>query len=187
MNAPQLRLPELSHQVDAGRLTLAEVAEAEAKHIQSKIRCRRVTMWTVAGAPGQRVLQHLATFDAAHGAVVTTPLEVEEGRKYFNALVGKGFCACADTFVDPVFAAIKQCFLEPRQIRALMSAYIGINGIPWGTITCLHDEPRQWRPLEIAALKRFATEISIRHARRRRREGDASHIGRITRGSMTHR
>jgi len=182
MEAFHRLLLDLGHQVDVGAMNEVEAGALVARHIQAELKCSRVTIWLVVGEAGHRAMQRIVTYDAPSDRAITSPLELEEGTSdYFDTLVGQRFYVSNDTFADANFATVVESFLMPHNARALMAAYIGVNGDAWGVITCIDDAPRTWLPAEMGLLKRCAAEVSVRRARRRAREGPSSLIGRRTR------
>lgn len=162
---------DLSHEVDEGRLTEVDAAVKVSEYIQKALKCATVSFWGVYGVVGERVMRRVAGYDGLKSVAVTTPLEAPEaGGAYFGTLVRSGCYVCADTFSDPNFAAVLETMLVPFNIRSLLSTSWGSNGEIWGVISCTDNVVRKWLPSEVTALRKCASEISVRRARRRARQ-----------------
>ena len=70
---------------------------------------------------------------------------------------------------------MRESYLLPHDIRASLDATIGANGTTWAVYCCAQQgSPRQWTQQEVRLLRRFTDAISVRRARRRRREAEAA-------------
>ena len=164
---------DLSHEVDAGRLTEVDAAVKVSEYIQKTLKCTTVSFWGVYGVGGERVMRRVAGYDGLRNVAVTTPIEAPEaGGAYFGTLVQAGCYVCADTFADPNLAGVAETMLVPFNIRALLSTSWGSNGEIWGIISCTDNVVRKWTPSEVTALRKCASEISMRRARRRARQSE---------------
>ena len=162
---------DLTHEVDAGRLTEAEAAVKVSEYIQKTLKCATVSVWGVYGVVGERVMRRVAGYDGIRGVAVTAPVEAPEaGGAYFGTLVRAGCYVCPDTFADPNLAGVVETMLVPFNIRSLLSTSWGSNGEIWGIISCTDTTVRKWTPAEVTALRKCASEISMRRARRRARQ-----------------
>jgi GAF domain-containing protein len=163
----------MTHEVDAGRLTEVEAAVKVSEYIQKTLKCATVSFWGVYGTVGERVMRRVAGYDGVRGAAVTTPIEAPEaGGTYFGTLARPGCFVSADTFADPNLAGAVDTMLAPLEIRSLLSTAWGSNGEVWGVIACTDRVVRRWLPAEVTALRKCASEISMRRARRRARRDD---------------
>lgn len=163
-------LRDMTDEVDAGRLTEVDAAVKVSEYIQKTLKCATVSFWGVYGVVGERVMRRVAGFDGVSGLPVTTPIEAPEaGGAYFGTLVRSGCYVCPDTFADPNLAEVVDTMLVPFNIRALLSTSWGSNGEIWGIISCTDSVVRKWLPSEVTALRKCASEISMRRARRRAR------------------
>jgi len=172
---PEL-LSDIGAGLDSGALSLPDASLRVAEHVQGQLRCSRVSLWAVESRAGQRVMRRLAGFDGASRTPITDPLEVGGPRldDYFDTLAGQGFYASHDAWADPRLQALLASYLMPNDIRSSLYAAIGVNGSTWGVLCCTQlGQTRQWTPNEVRLLKRFADAISVRRARRRRREAEA--------------
>jgi len=172
---PEL-LSDIGTGLDSGTLSLPGASLRVAEHIQGQLGCSRVSLWAVESPSGQRVMRRLAGFD---GTPITEPLVLGGPRldDYFDTLAGQGVYASHDAWADPRLQAILASYLVPNDIRSSLYAAIGVNGSTWGVLCCTeHGQTRQWTPNEVRLLKRFADAISLRRARRRRREAEAQSL-----------
>ena len=177
MKGFQELLSHMSAQLDAGTLTLQGAALGMSEYIAGQMACSRVSVWLLEGEPGHRVMRRLAGHDAVSGTPITEPvlLREEEFAAYFEALTKKGVYVCPDTLADPHLAAMREAYLQPQDVRASLDATIGANGVTWAVYCCAQQgSPRHWTPQEVRLLRRFTDAISVRRARRRRREAEAA-------------
>jgi GAF domain-containing protein len=170
-------LAHVGTQLDAGTMTLQDAALCMAEFIQGQMACSRMSVWMLEGEPGQQLMRRLAAFDS--GTAITEPalLRGEEFAEYFEALTSKGIYASPDTLADPRLAAMRESYLVPNDIRASLDVTIGVNGTTWAVYCCAQrGATRVWTPQEMRLLKSFADAISVRRARRRRREAEAASL-----------
>jgi GAF domain-containing protein len=124
-------------------------------------------------------MRRLAGFDGASRIPITEPLVIGGPNldDYFDTLIGQGIYASHDAWADPRLLAMVASYLVPNDIRSSLYAAIGVNGSTWGVLCCTQlGQTRQWTPNEVRLLKRFADAISVRRARRRRREAEAQSL-----------
>ena len=170
-------LAHIGAQLDAGTLTLQGAALSMSEYIQGQMACSRVSVWMLEGEPGHRVMRRLAGYDGVTRSPITEPvlLREEEFAAYFEALTKKGVYVCPDTLADAHLGAMRESYLLPHGIRASLDATIGANGVTWAVYCCAQQgSPRDWTPQEVRLLRRFTDAISVRRARRRRREAEAA-------------
>lgn len=174
-------LAQLGALLDSETLTPQGAALRMAEYIQQRMACSRVSVWVMEGECGGRSMRRIAGFDADTHAALTEPtaLGVEQFAGYLGALTSQGVYVCSDALADPHMAAMKDSYLLPNGIRASLDAAVSVNGDIWGMVCCAQKgAPRDWSPQEVRLVKRFADEISLRRARRRRREADATSVMR---------
>lgn len=161
-------LRDLAHEVDAGRVSDLEAAGRVAASIQKTLACRHVTFWSVSGPVGERTMRSLVAFDGRFERAAAGSAEFPEaGGGFFGRLLSEGCYVCPDTFADPALQGVRESMLVPFGIHALLSAAYGGQGARWGLITCTSDVARQWRPAEVAALRKCAAQISALRSQRR--------------------
>ncbi|MBC7956737.1 MAG: GAF domain-containing protein [Cytophagales bacterium] len=173
---PEL-LAHLSAQLDAEATTLQAASMSLAEYVQGQLACSRVTAWVLEGDVGHRVMRRIAGFDGVSRTPITEPAQLheEEFAAYFEALASKGVYVCPDTQAAPNLAAMRDSYLIPNRIGASLDVTIGVNASTWGVCCCSQQgATRQWTPQEVRMVRRFAHAISVRRARRRRREAEAA-------------
>lgn len=169
-------LAHLGVQLDAGTITLQGAALSMSEFVQGQMACSRVSVWLLEGQAGRRQMRRLAGYDGVTRTPITEPVVMHEAEfaAYFDALTKKGLYVCPDTLADPHLAAMRESYLLPRDIRASLDATIGANGATWAVFCCAQQGgTREWTPQELRLLRRFTDAISVRRARRRRREAEA--------------
>ncbi len=142
--------------------------------MQGQLGCSRLSVWALEGEAGQRVMRRIGGFDAATDTPNTGPAVLRDAEfcAYFDALSRKGIYACNDTLADERLAAMRDSYLVPHDIRASLDVAMGVNGNATGVLCCaLQGATRHWSQQEVALLKRYADEFSLRRARRRAHEG----------------
>jgi GAF domain-containing protein len=175
---PEL-LSDIGAGLDSGTLSLPGASLRVAEHVQGQLQCSRVSLWAVESQSGPRVMRRLAGFDGASRIPITEPLVIGGPNldDYFDTLIGQGIYASHDAWADPRLQAMVASYLVPNDIRSSLYAAIGVNGSTWGVLCCTQlGQTRQWTPNEVRLLKRFADAISVRRARRRRREAEAQSL-----------
>lgn len=176
MKGFQELLAHVSTQLDIGVMTRESSSVVVAEYILRQLACTRVSVWVLEGEAGERTMKRIAGFDGVRGAAITEPAVLREAQfaAYFDALTSKGVYACPDVAKDPNMAALLASYLAPNGIGSSLDVTIGVNGNTWGVFCCAQEGSREWTPQEMRLLKRFADAISVRRARRRRREADAA-------------
>ncbi len=170
-------LTHLGVQLDAATMTLQGAALSMSEYVQGQMACSRVSVWQLEGEAGQRVMRRLAGYDGVNCTPLTEPAVLREAEfaAYFEALTKRGVYMCPDTLADPHLAAMRESYLLPHGIRASLDATIGANGTTWAVFCCAQQGgPRGWTPQEVRLLRRFTDAISVRRARRRRREAETA-------------
>ena len=164
-------------QLDAGTMTLQGAASSMSRYVQGQMACSRVSVWMIDGEPGRREMRRLAGYDGVTGTPLTEPvvLHEKEFAAYFDALTQKGVYVCPDALADPNLAAMRESYLLPHHIGASLDATIGANGTTWAVYCCSQQgSTRDWTPQEVRLLRRFTDAISVRRARRRRRDAETA-------------
>ena len=107
----------------------------------------------------------------------TVRLGDDQFADYFDALTSKGVYVCHDTLADTRLQPMVASYLVPQDIHASLDATVGVNGNTWAVLCCAQrGATRQWTPQETRLVKGFADAISVRRARRRRREAEAASL-----------
>jgi len=172
-------LGDIGALLDNGALSMQGASLRVAEHIQGQLGCSRVSIWALESDAGGRAMCRLAGFNGHNGTPITEPLVLgdEHLEEYFQTLTNNGIYASDDTWSDPRLQGMKAGYLVPNDIRSALYAAVGVNGSTWGVLCCTQlGETRAWTPHEVRLLKRFADAISVRRARRRRREAEATSL-----------
>ncbi|HET7794872.1 MAG TPA: GAF domain-containing protein [Rhizobacter sp.] len=172
-------LADVGAQLDADTLTLQGAALRMAEFIQQAIACSRMSVWMLEGEGEARAMSRLVGYDGDTRSAITEPawLRGAEFADYFSALTSKGLYVCNDAWADPNMAGMRESYLVPNDIRASLDVTIGVNGTTWAVYCCAQrGATRQWTPQEMRLLRRFADAVSVRRARRRRREAEAASL-----------
>jgi GAF domain-containing protein len=171
-------LDELTLGLDTNTLTLDEAGERATRYIQAEMRCSQVSTWLLEGTPDGPLLRRQAGYDGRTG-----PMPPAVGMchpnlaPYVEELTHRGMFMSEDALADERLAGLREEFLKPLDIRAVLYATIGANGTTWAVLCCAEcGATRQWTAMEARTLKAYADAISLRRARRRRREADAASL-----------
>lgn len=169
-------LGQLSDQLDQEAITLQAAAQRMAEYIQGQMACSRVSVWLLEGGLHRPVMRRLAGYDSGTRSALREVV-AECDTDFFDRLTSNGVYVCPDTLADERVAVLRDSYLVPNNIRAAMYATVGTNGTTSALLCCSqHGSPRQWAPHEVRALKTYADAISLRRARRKRREAEAASL-----------
>jgi len=172
-------LGQLTALLDSESITLQGASQRMAEYIQGQMGCSRVSVWLLEGGLGEPVMRRLAGFDGVTRSFlkeVVTYCDAEFS-DYFDKLTSNGVYVCPDTLLDERLGVLRDSYLKPNNIRAAMYATVGTNGTISALLCCSQQgTPRHWTPYEVRALKTYADAISLRRARRKRREADAASL-----------
>jgi GAF domain-containing protein len=172
-------LGTLSERITAGTMDLAAAAVVVAEYVATEFQCSRGSIWLLEGDGEARVMRRLAAYCSATRQPVAAPVVLTGAQfgAYFDALRCDGGYVCHDVLADPKLEPMMRPHLGPEDIRASLSAVIGVNASTSAILTCSQlRQPRRWLPHEVTLLKRIANEISIRRARRRVAEQQAQDL-----------
>jgi GAF domain-containing protein len=162
-------LSNLATLLDTGAITLQETTTIVGRHIQGRMGCSRLTFWTLEGEAGQRVMTRVGGFDGVTNTPLLEPATLTDAEfgAYFDALTSQGIYVCDDALADERLLAMRDSYLLPFGIRASLDAAISVNGNALGVLCCAQQgATRHWLQHEVTLLKRYASEISLRRARR---------------------
>lgn len=135
--------------------------------IQKHFQCSRVSMWAFHGEPGLSVMRCTGGY-AESGEYLPAGAELhqEQYRDYFHEIFSAGAYVCHDTSLDARLDGMRESYLRPLRVTALLDAVFAYNGRAQGLLCCEQvDTPRCWTPAELADLKRCASLIT-RYANR---------------------
>ena len=180
-------LTDLGDDLCEGVIDVPAAAHAIGRRLCEALACSQVSVWALHGVAAARVMQRVGGFDATSQQPLagSAALLDTEYAGYFDTLTRNGLYVCDDTLADTRLAAMRESYLIPQGIRALLDAAVGVNGSTWGVLCCEHrGEVRQWSPQEIKQVKQFADAISLRRARRRAREADGYDLMAVMTGEV---
>lgn len=177
-------LNDLGDALDHNTVTTEAAARQVAEHIQKRLNCARVTLWSCDGAPGARVMRRVNFHDAQIDAIASEALiqlhEPDCGQ-YFGDLQRNSILVCNDVSSDKRLGRMVPLYLQPAGFTAFADAAIGVNGSLWGMVSCSQrGEPRRFSAAEVGLVKRYADAISLRRAQRRMREAEGFNLIRKT-------
>jgi GAF domain-containing protein len=122
-------------------------------------------------------LKRVGGFDGVTQGMLLAPMFLRESDlgPLFELLVNDSIYACDDTDADPRLNTLRLAHLLPDDIRASITAPVSINGHVVGIVSCTQrGTTRRWTQREVAAMRRIADEIALRHIRRMRVSAEAS-------------
>lgn len=160
----------LGAQLAGGDIDRARYRHDLAALLRRAVGCSRVGLWQIEGEAGRRVMRCLARHDEHQGAEAAGD-EIHEHQyaAYFERLVQQGVYVANDTATDPVLAAMREPYLTPHDVRAMMDAAFTLNGQTFGVVCCEQiGRARTWTTAEVTQLKRWAALITLHNARRER-------------------
>lgn len=169
-------LDQLTLGLDTQTLTLGDAAERVARHVQGVIGCSQVGLWVLDPLPGGLRVRRIAGYDGVAGQALPEVSDVCDGAvaASFDAIARHGVMASADALADERLAPLREHHLRPQDIRAVLYATIGANGSTRALLSCVQrGATRHWTAREQRVLKTCADAISLRRARRQRREAEA--------------
>jgi GAF domain-containing protein len=143
--------------------------------IQKHFQCSRVSMWGFYGEPGVGVMRCTGGYtESGEYLAAGAELRQDQYREYFQEIFSNGAYVCHNTELDTRLDGMRDSYLRPLKVMALLDAVFAYNGRAQGLLCCEQvDVPRHWTNTELAELKRCASLIT-RHANRgaRMRSGD---------------
>jgi GAF domain-containing protein len=177
-------LNDLGDALDNNSITTEAAARQVAEHIQQRLNCARVTMWSCDGVPGARVMRRVNFHDAQIGAIASDALiqlhEPDCGQ-YFGDLQRTSILVCNDVSTEKRLGRMVPLYLQPAGFTAFADAAVGVNGSLWGMVSCSQrGEPRRFSAAEVGLVKRYADAISLRRAQRRMRDAEGFNLIRKT-------
>jgi two-component system, sensor histidine kinase and response regulator len=160
-------LRHLDRGLDLPEARRAEHRRAIATILKRRFECSLVTLWCMHEIDGQRALGcSFALDDEPSPVPPDTVLMEADFPEYFGALARHGVYASADAMADAHLARMRDGYLIPQRIRALLDASVRVNGVTLGVL-CIEqrDAPRTWSRTDQADLRRAGTTISVTLAR----------------------
>lgn len=141
------------------------VAEALYKRFQ----CSMASLWLLREGTEGRFLECVAAFseDPALNAA-GTELHEKDFKVYFDTLIRTKVYSSPNAQDDPHLVGLKDSYLVPQGVQALLDVAFQINGQPLGVL-CIEqrETPRIWSKFDEVDLRNAASAIGISIARYR--------------------
>jgi GAF domain-containing protein len=171
-------LDELTLGLDTNAITLDEAGQRATQYIQAEMRCSQVSTWLLEDTPEGPLLRRNAGYDGRTGPMPTVGSMCHPNlAPYVEEITHRGMFMSEDAQNDERMVGLREAFLKPLDIRAVLYATIGANGNTWAVLCCAEcGVTRQWTPQEVRTIKAYADAISLRRVRRRRREAEAASL-----------
>ncbi|HEY0817176.1 MAG TPA: GAF domain-containing protein [Rhizobacter sp.] len=175
----QALLDQLTLGLDNQTYTLEQSSELVCRHIQGELQCSQVSVWLMEERPEGATLRHQTGYDGPSGRVLVASHAVcrPDLLPYVQVLTQQGVFASDDALADERLGGLRETFLAPLDLRSVLYATIGTNGNTSALLACAErGGTRRWTAHEIRTLKACADAISLRRARRHRREAEAASL-----------
>ncbi|MET0335250.1 MAG: GAF domain-containing protein [Rhizobacter sp.] len=171
-------LDQLTLGLDNQTYTLDDTSELLCRYVQGELGCSQVSVWLLEERPGGPFLRHQVGFDGQTGKLVCASTGVCHPNlvPYVDEITQNGVFTSDDALADERLSPLRESFLAPLDIRAVLYATIGANGSMTALLSCADRAPRRWSAIEVRALKAYADAISLRRARRHRRAAEAKSL-----------
>jgi GAF domain-containing protein len=161
------QIEHIAAQALVGSLDRTAAQKAGLVAIQRHFQCSRVSMWVFRGEPGQGVMSCTGGYtESGEHLPAGAELQQDQYVAYFQEIFSNGAYVCHDTSTDPRLDGMRDGYLRPLRVMALLDAVFAYNGRAQGLLCCEQvGEPRRWTNSEVADLKRCASLIT-RYANR---------------------
>lgn len=160
-------IEDIAAQALVGAITRREAQRRLLVAIQAHFQCSRVSIWRFHGRPGSSVMRCTGGYtDAGLHLPAGAALHQHEYSEYFDEIFSSGAYVCNDTTGDARLDGMRESYLKPLGVMALLDAVFAFNGQAQGLVCCEQvGAPRAWTSTDRADLKRCASAIT-RHANR---------------------
>ncbi|XVJ69460.1 MAG: hypothetical protein HEQ39_07240 [Rhizobacter sp.] len=161
------QIEDIAAQALVGVLDRASAQKAGLVAVQQYFQCSRVSMWVFHGEPGLSVLRCTGGYTES-GEYLAAGAELREDQysAYFQEIFANGAYVCHDTALDPLLDGMRDSYLRPLRVCAMLDAVFAYNGRAQGLLCCEQvGHARRWTSSELADLKRCASLIT-RYANR---------------------
>ena len=156
-------LQEISADFVASKTSRNEARAAVIQVIFDRIHCSRVSLWRFEGEPG--ALRLLCFASQAAGDELDTEerrLTAAEYRDYFNELINTGMYVSHDAWADPRLQPMRQNYLVPNHVMAMLDATFLVNGRAYGMVCCEQtDALRNWTASEVVAVRAIVSKLAL--------------------------
>ncbi|MGZ5131523.1 MAG: GAF domain-containing protein [Caldimonas sp.] len=157
------KLHEILGRFYAGRIDRNQARSSVIDVVLERIGCSRVSLWKFDGDEADLSLLCFASKVAGGELDVTERrLKQREYCDYFNALIERGTYVSADAMNAPALQAMREAYLVPNNVLALLDAAFTLNGRAYGMICCEETQAtRAWRAGEVFALRAIVTRLAL--------------------------
>ena len=160
----QALLDQLTLGLDSRTYNLDQTSELVCRHVQAELGCSQVSIGLLEQGPEGPAMRHQV---GCHPNILP----------YVQELTQQGVFASDDAWADERLGGLRDNFLVPLDLRSVLYATIGANGTTTAILACAERaRTRHWTAVEIRTLKAYADAISLRRARRHRREAEAKSL-----------
>ncbi|RRS04095.1 GAF domain-containing protein [Aquabacterium soli] len=160
----------------AGPEGLTRYRQLVAEALYRRFQCSMASLWLLREAPAGRFLECVAAFsENPELNAAGTELHEKDFQVYFDTLIRTKVYNSPDAQEDPHLAGLKDSYLLPQGVRALLDVAFQINGQPLGVL-CIEqrETPRIWSKVDEVDLRNAASVIGISIARHRNDEQQTS-------------
>lgn len=156
-------MQEILSQFYAGRINRNDARTGVIDLVLTRLGCARVSMWKFDGVEGDLNLLCFAAKTAGGELDVSERrLAQIEYRDYFNALIERGTFVCADTMNEPALQSMREPYLLPNNVKALLDAAFMLNGRAYGMVCCEETKAtRAWSAGDVFALRAIVTRLAL--------------------------
>jgi len=157
------RLRQLAAAHASGSLPADDFLQQVCVVAAERLRCNRASLWRFESEGTSRSLRCLAMHDEQPAAsIVGSKLTESEYRDYFAALSETGVFESADTLNDRRLAKMRDGYLLPLNVQALLDVAFNVNGRTFGILCCEQvGAQREWRVHDVAEIRRIGTVLSL--------------------------
>ena len=161
-------LQSLGSQLATGQIESDAYYSELTRILYERFRPSRVNIWRLdrPRAHQERLLECVAEHSRTPATHQRDVLEEAEFLPYLDVLTRHGFYVSGDTLADAALAPMRESYLRPADVLALMDAALAVNGVVIGVVCCEEiGRTREWRQLEITALIRSVATVNVHLAR----------------------
>jgi GAF domain-containing protein len=163
--APNLsaQLQEIASDFYADKFTREQARAAVLDLTLAQINCSRVSFWRFNEQEGELSLLCFAS-KVAGGQLDNTQscLLQSEYENYFDELVKAGVYVSEDAHADANLQPMRDRYLLPFNVCALMDCAFAFNGRAYGMVCCEQTgAPRQWSVDEVTTLRVIVAKLAL--------------------------
>jgi GAF domain-containing protein len=142
-------------------------------HLRELLAVDEVSYWSLVSEGRALAARLTAVSDSdASGASAPLQLSTEQCAGYFAATQATGLLISQDALHDERIAATRKCYLEPRDIQAVLSIAISVDAQPVAIVSCAQrGRHHHWSFSDVAVMQQLAADLAADYGRRRKRQG----------------